>query len=1307
MGEHTAISRNNSWRLVRGVGLLAVMFAVSLYAVSVAQGSAICAPGSGASDCIEPYGVAVDFETERTYVVDRERDRVNVYNSDDSFAFSFNGSGGGNPRFSGPSRIAVDNDPSSPARHDIYVYDSGELERFHSNGDFVTSRGGFADSRDLIATGPGGAVYLSEPNGEQEETELVRLDYDLDLTGTCHLYADILNAGLAVGPSGKLFAAFNKSNRTIREFEWSEPSCIETNHFEDLGTENRALAVDRSGRLIAAGKVGVAVSDQSLVVPIVTVFQSELDVERRFGYGEVPVESGTSIASGVAAVDPIGKGAVLSFDGRFPLGEVPIVTRAVPPPTGPLVPPRSIQAPAAEIASTKATLRAEVMPQGEGASYRFDYLSRASFEAQGNSFVGPRTATNEGTISSTDFQLHPVEALVGCPNPAAETMEPGNNCLEPETEYVYRVVAENPSGQGNTPLESTAFAFTTKAAPEIKQAFASAVGNDSARFGVMVNPLGIPTSGHFEYVTEAAYEANLTAGGDGFAAARQSPDVESGENPLDFGFGEAPVSREITVYPLRPGTTYRYRLSATNAISADLRYSAVGSIRTLALTESEPCPGNTAFRTGSSSVLPDCRAYELVSPVDKQGGDIIVRDEITTVAPAVLNQSSQSGEKIAYGSYRAFGDAKAAGFTAQYLATREAGVRWSSAGISPPRGGAVVEPPGQLDTEVKLLSPDLCEMWIQTYAEPVLAPGGVAGTGNLYHQGLCPATSYDALTTVRPKNAGPDEFTQKLELQGVSADGRVSIYSAPDNLGSGVPAQPDACKPSGIRTCQRRLYEHVRGELAPKFACVLPGGASSSEPCTAGSVLGDEAAKYRRASLHNAISADGQRVFWSEQSGFRGRIYVRSAGKSRNVSKAAEDDLGPSAQRTAWFWGASDNGDRALFTLTIVTGGVLYVFDTESEEAEPIAERVTGVLGASESLDRIYFVSREALADGAIDGEPNVFLYEEDGGGGSFRFLATISEDDAREDVPGMENTSPVARVAFQHTSRVTPDGTHVAFVAHTSPTGYDNTDADSPTNCGEAGGICNAEVFVYDSTADGGAGKLFCASCNPSGGRPAGGSQLPPFENALYEGPRSLAADGSRVFFESEDSVVARDRNDRLDVYQWERLGAGACDADDSSFSAGAGGCVDLISSGQGSRDSRFVDASPDGDDVFFTTLSSLLPQDSGLVDIYDARAGGGLPSPAPVPAACEGEACQSPPSSPQDQTPASETFRGPGNFAPKRHLCLRVRTKKRKTSHKRARAAHKRAKASGKKVKAPAKERKASNKNRHCRRGKQRGNK
>jgi hypothetical protein len=72
--------------------------------------------------------------------------------------------------------------------------------------------------------------------------------------------------------------------------------------------------------------------------------------------------------------------------------------------------------------------------------------------------------------------------------------------------------------------------------------------------------------------------------------------------------------------------------------------------------------------------------------------------------------------------------------------------------------------------------------------------------------------------------------------------------------------------------------------------------------------------------------------------------------------------------------------------------------------------------------------------------------------------------------------------------------------------------------------------------------------------------------------------------------------------------------------------------------------DASPSGGDVFFTALSSLLPQDYGLVDLYDARAGGGFPNPPP-PLACVGDACQSPPAPPDYPTPASSTFEGAGN--------------------------------------------------------------
>ena len=66
----------------------------------------------------------------------------------------------------------------------------------------------------------------------------------------------------------------------------------------------------------------------------------------------------------------------------------------------------------------------------------------------------------------------------------------------------------------------------------------------------------------------------------------------------------------------------------------------------------------------------------------------------------------------------------------------------------------------------------------------------------------------------------------------------------------------------------------------------------------------------------------------------------------------------------------------------------------------------------------------------------------------------------------------------------------------------------------------------------------------------------------------------------------------------------------------------------------------------MFFGTLSSLLPQDRGLVDIYDARVGGGFPPPLNPPGACEGEACEGQPAALNDPTPASASFSGPGDL-------------------------------------------------------------
>jgi hypothetical protein len=162
--------------------------------------------------------------------------------------------------------------------------------------------------------------------------------------------------------------------------------------------------------------------------------------------------------------------------------------------------------------------------------------------------------------------------------------------------------------------------------------------------------------------------------------------------------------------------------------------------------------------------------------------------------------------------------------------------------------------------------------------------------------------------------------------------------------------------------------------------------------------------------------------------------------------------------------------------------------------------------------------------------------------------------------------------------------------------------------------------------------------------------------ENNLYAS-RELSADGKRLFFNSTDALVARDTNGRADVYQWEAPGEGRCTTASPSYSPRNGGCVALISSGLSGRDSEFVDASPSGDDAFFATLSNLVAADYDLIDIYDARVGGGFPPPPPAPLECEGEACQTPPPAPAPPAPASSGYPASDNVSPPKGRCPKGR--------------------------------------------------
>jgi hypothetical protein len=173
--------------------------------------------------------------------------------------------------------------------------------------------------------------------------------------------------------------------------------------------------------------------------------------------------------------------------------------------------------------------------------------------------------------------------------------------------------------------------------------------------------------------------------------------------------------------------------------------------------------------------------------------------------------------------------------------------------------------------------------------------------------------------------------------------------------------------------------------------------------------------------------------------------------------------------------------------------------------------------------------------------------------------------------------------------------------------------------------------------------------SCDPSGAPPLGDASwatLPPDTTTLaptahLNHPMSL--DGQRVFFDTPDPLVARDTNGKRDVYEYDA----------------ATGKVSLISTGRSSSDSLFADASPSGNDVFFTTRQQLVGIDTDqATDLYDARVNGGIAAQNPPPTvACSGEGCLG--ASPQfDLAPvAGVVFQAPqnGGSAPARVRVLR----------------------------------------------------
>ena len=1281
--------RFGSKGILAAVGAVAATLAL-LGPAPAAVGASLCTAGTGAGQCKEPRGLASDWESGRLYLADRGNNRIDAFDSaSNSSLFSF-----GAGEMGSPGSVAVDNDPLSSSHEDVYVADLGgkrvlkylaPLEA--ASTATVCREGEFAGAAEMrLASGPGGALYVADSSGSTIRLREYGSGCGAPLREKAAMATGSLG-GLAVDSSGDIYIRGKNPDQSFCKYDASSWEALFCFTGDDQGGV-RALAVDETDHLFAAG---LDRDQGGSAFRVVAEYTPAGEALRRSGYGEL-----NDFIEGLA-VRPGGNGPAYASVGE----EV----RIVPFQVGPAALPGKAEG----VSSAQATLGAEVNPEGLASEVHFEYLTREEFEDQSESFTGPDTkSTPTEALGAEDVRLHHAEALIGCPDPVSEAGLPESPCLLPKTEYLWRVLAANSESPPGEPTVAIGTPFETGSL-EVLDTWPDQVGVDGATLHLSANPAGVPSSAFFEYITEAAYQANLKAGGKGFEGAAKVPDEG---HPLELGAGLEPVSRSISLFPLAAHTAYRFRTVATNPLLGEAAIGKERSFTTLAQAAPTPCAtegtrgGLAGARLGAGAFLPDCRAYELVSPLDKNNADIVYGTAASGGLPISLEQSSTDGGRMAYTSKTAFADPDGAPFVSQYIASRRAGEGWVSHDISSKRERLIAKGAAQFDTEFEAFSPDLCDAWPRTVSDPPLVAGAVEGQLNLYRRRdeECGGKAYAPITTTPPPHLAPENYA--LSLQGTSADGERAIYRANDSLaGTGAPAEPGGCTTNPVE-CEQRLYSQSAGE-GSRYVCVLPDKTAAPN-CAAGTsttVAGPQ--RFRNSNVQNAISADGTRIFWSTPAPGEGKLYMRdNHGTDKGaddtttaVSAGGETATGASKSR---YWCAADDGTVAIYS----SGGRLFEFHPDLDLTHEIAAEAVGVAGCSEDASQIYLGSRKALSGAnvreansegasAIAGKVNLYLYEAagtPGDPGAYAFVATLAQYDIAN---GGGLFGPLAGEPSLRLSRISPDGGALAFMSAAGPASEASEGVPAPTdfdNTDAANGEADMEAYLYDA----GTGKLACASCNPSGARPVGininpsgesksnsvwaAGWIPVWENPLYAA-RALSDSGGRLFFESTDRLVARDTNGRTDVYQWEAPGEGTCTPSAPSYSPRNSGCVALISSGQAPGDADFRDASPSGEDVFFATPTSLLPQDYGLIDIYDARVGGGLPVPAERAPVCEGEACQSVPAPPPETTPSSLLFRGAGNVhegAAKAKKCKKPKRKRKgrcvkKKAHKKHRL-HKR---------------------------------
>jgi hypothetical protein len=609
------------------------------------------------------------------------------------------------------------------------------------------------------------------------------------------------------------------------------------------------------------------------------------------------------------------------------------------------------------------------------------------------------------------------------------------------------------------------------------------------------------------------------------------------------------------------------------------------------------CPSETeSVRSNepAASRLPDCRAYEQVSPIAKNTTD-------ASGEPGYV-QSSPTGESVTYYSIVPFPGIPGASEFPTYLSMRQ-GSSWSTQGLLP-----LAEPDAA--SEVNGLIEDNSDAFVSVTREEglFLAPGAQVDEGNFYaHNDL--TGGYQLVA------AGGGAVT----FSDATPDGSHVLFTATGE-GKGLDGVADAAEAPF-------LYEWDRETGQVSFVGEVDGGAPA-----AGTVPGSNENEGRRTYDQHTISENGSRIYFSERREGE-KVYLREP----NAGKTVEVSTGPAQWKAA-----TPDGSKAFYT----EAGNLYEFEAEGATRKAITSGlagVLGVLGISQNGSYAYFVA-EGILPGenealAVSGADNLYEWHEGQGATGIRFVARLAIED-ESDWRGFVNNEPGASANGVLASRVSPDGTKVLVSSRAKLTGYDNAGHN--------------ELYLYDATEPVSTTNPRCVSCNPTGVVATEDAFLS--SHSINAAPvpmnsfvtRNMSADGTRIFFQTQEALLPQ-ANGQMNVYEWEQEGVGSCASGEGD---GSGGCLYLISTGQSTSESYFGDASATGEDVFFFTRQSLVAQDQDdNMDVYDARVDGGLASQNIVPiATCgnEAECLGAVGTAPVFGAPSSATFSGAGNLAP-----------------------------------------------------------